>query len=92
MSELNKLAYLLLNVLRNQDAVTAMSSMSINELHTAIFESGYSYSAVQKWVRRLYKEGYLTLGIKEGNCNTYYITSTGIEESRRINRNEEVRS
>lgn len=89
MSELNKLAYLILNVLRIKNATTKMSSMTINDLHGEIYSSGYSYSSIQKWVRSLQRWGFVSMGIKEGNCNTFFITPSGIRETERINQEEE---
>lgn len=75
---MNKLAYLILNVLKDAGAINKMSSMSAPEVHYEIRESKYSYSAVYKKLKQLTIMGHVMMGIKDGSSNTYYITSTGM--------------
>lgn len=76
---MNKLAYLILHVLKNMGAINRMSSMSAADVHHEIRDSRYSYSAVYKKLKQLTIMGHIMMGIKDGNSNTYYITSTGIK-------------
>lgn len=76
---MNKLAYLILNVLKSEGAVSKMSSMSAPDVHYEILESRYSYSAVYKKLKQLTCMGLVMMGIKDGSSNTYYITSNGIK-------------
>ena len=46
--KMNKLAYLILNVLKGENATDKMSSMSVTDIHYEIRDSHYSYSAVYK--------------------------------------------
>lgn len=86
---MNKLAYLILNVLKNEDAVNGMSSMSAADVHFAIAGSRYSYSAVYKKLKELIIMGHVARGIKDGNSNTYFVTSSGIKTAESL-RNQEV--
>lgn len=76
---MNKLAYLILHVLKNMNAVNCMSSVSAAELHNEICQSKYSYSAVYKKLKQLLIMGHVMMGIKDGSSNTFYITDTGIK-------------
>lgn len=76
---MNKLAYLILNVLKGEDAINGMSSMSATEIHQVIKDSKYSYSAVYKKLKQLVIMQHVMMGIKDGSSNTYYITDTGIK-------------
>lgn len=86
---MNKLAYLILNVLKNEDAVNGMSSMSAADVHFAIAGSRYSYSAVYKKINQLIMMGHVARGIKDGCSNTFYITSSGIKTADSL-KNQEV--
>lgn len=76
---MNKLAYLILHVLKNMDAINKMSSVSAADVHNEIRNSKYSYSAVYKKLKQLTIMGHVMMGIKDGSSNTYYITGTGIK-------------
>lgn len=76
---MNKLAYLILNVMKDMEAFSKMTSVTANDIHFEIRESHYSYSAVYKKLHWLMKAGRIALGIKEGNSNTYYIVKGGLD-------------
>lgn len=76
---MNKLAYLILNVLKGENATDKMSSMSVTDIHYEIRDSHYSYSAVYKKIKQLVIMGHCMMGIRDGGSNTYYITRTGMK-------------
>lgn len=67
---MNKLAYLILNVMKDMEAFSKMSSVTANDIHYEIRESRYSYSAVYKKLQWLMAVGRVARGIKEGNLAT----------------------
>lgn len=74
---MNRLKYLILQTMKEENAIDKISAMAIRELPLQDFACGVSM--IQKEVRKMVLIGYLQEGYKDGNCKTYYISEAGLK-------------
>lgn len=80
---MNQSHYEILKILYSNNKVSAVSSMSLKE----IVENGkisLSNITIYKQLTTLIKSGYISLGLRSGKENTYYITQSGINAKKEL--------
>ena len=77
---MSRLGYLILSILVGESAFSSRNALSVHEI-SEIEEFGerygYKYSTIYKKIVEFEKKGYVAVGFKDGNANTYYITKRG---------------
>lgn len=73
---MDRLAFMVLSVLKNNDAMGRLSAMTVREVAGAE-DFGWKEDTLSKKIRGFERSGYVAQGLKEGRANTYYITPEG---------------
>ncbi|WMJ88893.1 hypothetical protein [Anaerocolumna sp. MB42-C2] len=76
--DVNRLQLLILSILSGNEAFSRNTGMTVNEIITAE-EIGYKGNTFYKYLKEFQEKGYVSLGAKEGNAMTFYITPQGLE-------------
>lgn len=74
--DLNRIQYIILNILKKNGATDHMHSMSCNEI--CEIENRSKVTTIYKHVRILEEYGYVTQGAKIERANGYILTEQGI--------------
>ena len=75
---MDRLDFMILSVLKNNDAMNRLSAMTVREIACAE-DFGWKENTLSKKVREFERSGHVGQGLKEGRANTYYITPKGCE-------------
>lgn len=75
---LNRTHLILLSILSKAQAISSATAITTEEI-TNYCPIGKSYTTLHRAVNFLYKNDYISQGIKDGKFNTHYITQLGIE-------------
>ena len=75
---LDKLDIEILYVLCTNKQFSSLSSFKIKDIINHI-ESSFAYYTFVNRIKKLVNSGYIANGFKDGNANTYYLTSKGIK-------------
>lgn len=85
--ELNRCDYVILAILKSENATDMMYGRSIYEIKDS--EKVSKIGTIYKEVKKLQKFGYVAEGVKAGRAKTYYLTKEGInmlpDKKERIN-------
>lgn len=73
---MNRLGFIFLSILRENEATSRLTSMSVRELSLAE-DFGVKENTLFKKAREFEKSGYVGRGLKEGRAATFYITAAG---------------
>lgn len=73
---MNRLGFLVLSILKTNDATDKLSSMSLKEI-TETEEYGYKENTIFKKIKDFEAAGYIQKGLKEGRADTFFITAEG---------------
>lgn len=76
---MNKIQLLILSSLLNNDAVSKLTAMTINDIKNAE-KLNYECSTIYKHLKAFCIENYVDIGVKECKAFTFYITKTGIQK------------
>ena len=74
--ELNRCDYVILEILKSENAIDMMYGRSIYEIKDS--EKVSKIGTIYKEVKKLQKYGYIAEGVKAGRAKTYYLTKEGI--------------
>lgn len=80
---MNQTHYKILKMLYDKDKVSAVNSISLNEI-TDCSDSMLSKISIYKQVLTLTQKGYVSQGLRTGKENTYYITQAGIHAKQQL--------
>ena len=80
---MNQTHYKILKMLYEKDKVSAVDSISLNEL-TDCCHIKLSKISIYKQVLTLTQKGYINQGLRIGKENTYYITQEGIHAKQQL--------
>lgn len=80
---MNQTHYKILKMLYEKDKVSAVDSISLNEL-TDCCHIKLSKISIYKQVLTLTQKGYINQGLRIGKENTYYITQEGIHAKKQL--------
>lgn len=80
---MNQTHYKILKMLYEKDKVSAVDSISLNEL-TDCCHIKLSKISIYKQVLTLTQKGYVNQGLRIGKENTYYITQEGIHAKQQL--------
>ncbi len=75
---MNRLCFIILSVLQQNEAVNRLSSMTIKEI-ASVEDLGIKENTIFKKIRILEQSGYIGRGLKESRADTFFITEDGIE-------------
>ena len=75
--ELNRIQYIIMNIMRKQNATDHMHSMSCNEI--CEIEGRSKVTNIYKHIRILEKYGLVTMGARIERANGYILTDKAIE-------------
>lgn len=75
--ELNRIQYVIMNIMRKQKAIDHMHSMSCGEI--CDIESRNKVTTIYKHIRILEENGYVTKGAKIERAYGYILTEKGLE-------------
>lgn len=75
--DLNRIQYVILNILKKNGATTHMRSMSCNEICEV--EGRSKVTTIYKHIRILEDYGYVTYGAKIERANGYILTEQGLK-------------
>lgn len=78
---MNQTHYKILKMLYDKDKVSAVNSISLNEITDC---STLSKISIYKQVLTLTQKGYVSQGLRTGKENTYYITQAGIHAKQQL--------
>ena len=78
---MNQTHYKILKMLYDKDKVSAVNSISLNEITDC---STLSKISIYKQVLTLIQKGYVSQGLRTGKENTYYITQAGIHAKQQL--------
>ncbi len=73
---MNRLGFLILSILEQNQAVSHVSAMSVNEILEAE-DYGYRRNTIFKKIKEFETLGYVRKGLKDGRADTFYITDAG---------------
>lgn len=75
---MNRLGFILLSVLEENQAMDKLSAMTIQEM--ALAENfGCKENTIYKKIKEQEQAAYINTGLKDGRANTYYLTLVGYE-------------
>lgn len=75
---MNRLGFIVLSILRQNEATNKLSSMSVQEIADTE-EFGYKPNTIFKKIKEFEEGGYIGRGLKEGRADTFFITAAGCE-------------
>ncbi len=75
---MNRLGFIILSILRKNEATDRLSGMTVYEIASAE-AFGMKDNTIFKKLREFERSGYVSRGLKEGRANTYFITKLGCE-------------
>lgn len=75
---MNRLGFIILSILFQNEATSRLSSMTVREIACAE-DFGLKENTIFKKIRDFEKSGYISRGLKEGRADTYFITPEGCE-------------
>ena len=81
---ISKKEYTILLLLKEQNATNATTSLSSRKVFDLINEQ-FSIVTVQNTLKALTERELISLGLKDGKANTYFISEKGIELLESIN-------
>ena len=77
--KMNRIQLILLSILSKVEAKNPAASVSIDYIMKSV-QLGKSYSTIYREVNLLCNSNYISVGVKDGKFNTYYINQSGIEK------------
>ena len=75
---LDRLGFMILSILRKNEATNRISSMTIKEIADSE-PFGWKENTIFKKLKKFEKSGFINHGLKEGHAHSYFITSKGCE-------------
>lgn len=75
---LNRTGFILLSILKKNQATTRLSAMTVQEVALAE-DFGLKENTIFKKAREFEKRGYVGRGLKEGRAVTFYLTAAGCD-------------
>lgn len=84
---MNRLDFIILSVLRQNEAVNRLSSMTVKEI-ASVENLGIKENTIFKKIRSLEQFGYVGRGLKESRADTFFITKDGLESLKKERGNE----
>ena len=75
---MNRLGFIFLSILREKEATSRLSSMTVRELSLAE-DFGVKENTLFKKAREFERRGYVGRGLKEGRAATFHITAAGTD-------------
>ena len=75
---MNRLGFLILSILKQNEAVNSVSAMSLREIAESE-DFGYRENTVFKKIKEFESLGYVLKGMKDGRADTFFITDDGLE-------------
>lgn len=90
---MSRLGFIILSILKGNEAVTKLSSMTIREI-MLVENFEVKENTVFKRIREFEGCGYIDRGLKEGHAATFYITAAGqdfLEELRYEEKERRIR-
>lgn len=75
----NRTHLILLSILSKAGAVSAARAITTEDIEK-FCSIGKSYTTLHRAIHFLCKGNYISIGVKDGKFNTYYINSTGVEK------------
>ena len=76
---LNRTHLILLSILSRKEAVSSARAITTEDINN-FCPIGKSYTTLHRAIHFLYNNNYISLGVKDGKFNTYYINQNGIEK------------
>ena len=76
---MNRIQLIMLSVLLKAEAKNPATSVSIDYIMKSV-PLGKSYSTIYREINLLCYNNYISVGVKDGKFNTYYINQNGIEK------------
>ena len=77
--QVNRVQLIILSVLSKVEAKNPATSVSIDYIMKFV-QFGKSYSTIYREINLLCRNNYISVGVKDGKFNTYYINHNGIEK------------
>lgn len=75
---MNRLGFLILSILKQNEAVNSVSAMSLREIAESE-DFGYRENTVLKKIKEFELSGFVLKGMKDGRADTFFITNDGLE-------------
>ena len=75
---MNRLGFLILSILEQNEAVNSVSAMSLREIAESE-DFGYRENTVFKKIKEFELSGFVLKGMKDGRADTFFITNDGLE-------------
>ena len=77
--KMNRIQLIILSILSKVEAKNPATSISIDYIMKSV-PFGKSYSTIYREINLLCHNNYISMGVKDGKYNTYYINQNGIEK------------
>lgn len=77
--QMNRIQLIILSVLSKVEAKNPATSVSIDYIMKYV-QLGKSYSTIYREINLLCYNNYVSIGVKDGKFNTYYINQNGLEK------------
>ena len=77
--KMNRIQLIILSILSKVEAKNPATSVSIDYIMKSV-PLGKSYSTIYREINALNYNNYISLGVKDGKFNTYYINQDGVEK------------
>lgn len=79
----SRIHLILLSILSKLEATSAGKAVTMQYLNNYC-PIGKSYATLLRAIQFLHKNGFIEQGVKDGQFNTYYITTIGIEKIKEV--------
>ena len=77
--KMNRIQLIMLSILSKVEAKNPATSVNIDYIMKSV-PLGKSYSTIYREINLLCYHNYISVGVKDGKFNTYYINQNGIEK------------